>query len=492
MTDHHTDSAEPLPSRREGAIHRLAREPFFLGAVVVLGLNDHVLKPALHNAATGKLSDLAGLFAVGFAASALPARRASRLPVAALLLVGVAAFVAVNLSADVASHVERVLDGLLPWDNRITPDPIDLATAPAAAVGWLAATRRPERAHERSARPPRRRSRVDPRLVLPLAVLVATASYRNPEPWLDHRGPDGEVEVFNTDEGGSARAAGRLADLTDSGRHEPPDIDGAGGFEGPDFEPSPDQLADCRPGVPDHCIRVVDQLELQETDDGGATWSSVFRIDPEADEADAGWVADQYSYADRDPGFRQVVIDTDGAIAALIAHETWLLRTPDGRWSRDEASFRSIAPGLVAMLLGGLGLSSMTVSAVRSSRLREMIGDRPWPAIGLVAFVVTGLLGTPGRIVAAVPLVMGGLLGLIGLVQGADRHRLLSTGVALVPTAVASIGLQQWHLTGDPDRARIVVLFTVTLALGAVIATLVDTRTRRPVDRTDDTWPSID
>ena len=61
-----------------------------------------------------------------------------------------------------------------------------------------------------------------------------------------------------------------------------------------------------------------------------------------------------------------------------------------------------------------------------------------------------------------------------------------------VPTALASIGLRQWHLTGDPDRARIVVLFTVTLALGAVIATLVDTRTRRPVEPTDDTRPSID
>lgn len=59
--------------------------PAFLAALGILLLNDFVLKPALHNGATGKISDFAGLFVFGVFWAALYARR--RLTV--ILAVGV-------------------------------------------------------------------------------------------------------------------------------------------------------------------------------------------------------------------------------------------------------------------------------------------------------------------------------------------------------------------------------------------------------------------
>src|SRR5215813_11555801 len=41
---------------------RILSSPALVGALGILLLNDHVLKPALHNWVTGKLSDFAGVF----------------------------------------------------------------------------------------------------------------------------------------------------------------------------------------------------------------------------------------------------------------------------------------------------------------------------------------------------------------------------------------------------------------------------------------------
>src|SRR5688572_32924538 len=48
-----------LRSRRPSRLS----SPVFLGALALLLVNDFILKPTLHNWATGKLSDAAGLFA---------------------------------------------------------------------------------------------------------------------------------------------------------------------------------------------------------------------------------------------------------------------------------------------------------------------------------------------------------------------------------------------------------------------------------------------
>jgi len=53
---------------------RLLAHPYFTGACLVLALNDQVFKRLVPGAVTGKLSDVAGVFAASVAVSVLTAR----------------------------------------------------------------------------------------------------------------------------------------------------------------------------------------------------------------------------------------------------------------------------------------------------------------------------------------------------------------------------------------------------------------------------------
>src|SRR5688572_20457466 len=61
------------------AEHRFAAivTPIFIAALVLLALNDHVLKAAYGNPLTGKLSDFAGLFAFAVFFASLAPRHAA-------------------------------------------------------------------------------------------------------------------------------------------------------------------------------------------------------------------------------------------------------------------------------------------------------------------------------------------------------------------------------------------------------------------------------
>jgi hypothetical protein len=81
--------------------------PAPLGAVVLMALNDHVLKARFHNAATGKLSDLAACFflpllVAGVLGMLVPLRLGWRLALGAVVTAAV--FVALELS-DIAGAV---------------------------------------------------------------------------------------------------------------------------------------------------------------------------------------------------------------------------------------------------------------------------------------------------------------------------------------------------------------------------------------------------
>src|SRR5690349_17196033 len=78
----HIPSVAPRTARPS----EILMSPGLLVALAVLVVNDWVLKPAFHNAVTGKLSDVAGVAALGLFARALAPRR----PVAAAVGAGVA------------------------------------------------------------------------------------------------------------------------------------------------------------------------------------------------------------------------------------------------------------------------------------------------------------------------------------------------------------------------------------------------------------------
>jgi hypothetical protein len=105
--------------------------PAFIAALVLLVVNDFALKPLLHNALTGKLSDFAGLFALTwFVAAAWPRRR--RLTAA---LVG-AAFV--FWKTGYSEPLIAWLDAAVPFAVGRTVDLIDLVALPMVPLAlWM-------------------------------------------------------------------------------------------------------------------------------------------------------------------------------------------------------------------------------------------------------------------------------------------------------------------------------------------------------------------
>jgi hypothetical protein len=131
--------------------------PGLLVSLAVLVLNDWVLKPAFHNAVTGKLSDVAGVAALGLFARALAPRR----PVAAAVCAGTLFALwkspasqplidGWNALGSITIH--RVVDGtdlaallVLPWvwsyaPRRVTlPEPLRRALSAALAAACVVA-----------------------------------------------------------------------------------------------------------------------------------------------------------------------------------------------------------------------------------------------------------------------------------------------------------------------------------------------------------------
>ncbi|MDX2009640.1 MAG: hypothetical protein SFW67_05600 [Myxococcaceae bacterium] len=122
----------------------LLLRPLALAAVATLALNDHVLKPWLHNALTGKLSDVAGCFVLPlFVAAVLDALgvRAPRLRLGVGAIATLVFFTALKGSPVVASRVSEVLAGA--WHvigqrgGPILADPTDLLALPAIGAAWV-------------------------------------------------------------------------------------------------------------------------------------------------------------------------------------------------------------------------------------------------------------------------------------------------------------------------------------------------------------------
>ena len=126
-----------------------ALHPVTLAAVVVLVVNDWVLKPRWGpNVVTGKLSDLAGLAAApvvltaalglallvvrGLGGRVEPGLTPRRLTLA-ILATG-AVFTAIKLSARAAGWFTDVIGVVRP--ARVALDPTDLACLPMLAVAW--------------------------------------------------------------------------------------------------------------------------------------------------------------------------------------------------------------------------------------------------------------------------------------------------------------------------------------------------------------------
>lgn len=112
--------------------------PAWLGALAVLGLNDHLFKGsgALPGALTGKLSDVAGMIVAPALLAALLGVRSRRGLFLCTVAVGLV-FSLINLSPACADAWSWLM-GLVGFPWAITVDPTDLLALPALALGWRA------------------------------------------------------------------------------------------------------------------------------------------------------------------------------------------------------------------------------------------------------------------------------------------------------------------------------------------------------------------
>ncbi len=163
-----------MTGEREGQVGRSLRalaHPLAIAALVLLALNDHVLKQAWPGFVTGKLSDVAGLVVAPLLlAVPLAALGVRRCDVTAVLLTG-AGFVAVKTTeagAALASDTWTAVAGT----SYIRSDPSDLLALPALLV----ALRLHRLAGRARARLRQRAVATAGAVVLPFAVLATAAT----------------------------------------------------------------------------------------------------------------------------------------------------------------------------------------------------------------------------------------------------------------------------------------------------------------------------
>ncbi|MFG1887320.1 hypothetical protein ACGFIR_05540 [Micromonospora sp. NPDC049051] len=333
--------SHPVP-RRDGAPATLAwlGHPATVTALVLLVVNDHLLKPAFPGLVTGKLSDVAGLLVAPTLVAVLLTLLAPRLParVAAGLGLGLVAagFTAVKSSGYAAAGASA-LWSTVSGPSLVRADPTDLFALPALVLAgwtWSRARRAPVR---------RRTARLVRLLVLlPAATLAvaATSAVHYPDAVraavLDGQLAAGigygyDTRVFDD------TPAWRLSGDDGLTWRDPirGETEALAGTKGPVAGPV---SQGCSTATPTRCYRVVPgRLAVEQSDDAGRTWQPAWG----ATEAQRAVLRRQYP----DPGPRGerlttqelAVRDTgDGRHVVLVANgrDGFAVRRPDGSWER--------------------------------------------------------------------------------------------------------------------------------------------------------------
>ena len=311
-----TTTAETDRTARRKALGWLAH-PATIASVIVLVVNDHLLKPTYGTWWTGKLSDVAGLvFAPALLAVAVslcaPRVRMRALIPAAIATVGLG-FAVVKTTAAGAAAASAAWTAIA-GPSVVLRDPTDLLAIPALAVAWVIARRTVERQATAAAPPenpgPRQRAGAFLRwgVVLPLAVLATAATSESPD-------DPSATEIAVVD---SVLVAG----ITDGYDVWTTSTDGVTWVEVPSDQAALQKdLVDSAGGTatracvktdPDTCFRAVPgRLAVEMSLDGGEAWE----IDWEIPDGTRAALDDRF---------------VGGSIRTLSTHGVAVLATDDG------------------------------------------------------------------------------------------------------------------------------------------------------------------
>ncbi|MFF0771752.1 hypothetical protein ACFYUK_22895 [Nonomuraea wenchangensis] len=387
-----------------------------VAGVIVLLVNDHLLKQAWPGFVTGKLSDVAGLLVAPPLLALLFLRRAD---LAATLATGVlfALVKTTETGAEAASHVWTLVAG----PSRVLADPTDLLALPALALAWWIRNRS-------LAAPSSPRARV--LLTAPLALLAVAASGAAPQATSEAASVEvrGERIIVHTHDS----AAWTSADRGDTWVYESTS-------DRPRKRPT---TAMCVPYKATRCYRVTPgRLGVEQSDDGGDTWRPSWS--PPRDDLDR--LARQYD-DDLPRSGGLAVQGWRGGHVVVVANgsEGILLRDETGSWRRlghpgeperapdtyPEAVTAAFLAGCVLFGAAGAGLGryhraylAVTTAAclsflgVAASSISPALGGH----VGLLAFLA----------LATIPAAF--IVGTILLIAGRARPLPIAVGVLSAP-----------------------------------------------------------
>ncbi|MET7961278.1 hypothetical protein [Micromonospora zamorensis] len=493
--------------------------PATLLALVVLVVNDHVLKLALPGLVTGKLSDVVGLVLAPPLVAVLLTLLVPRLPARAAALAGLVAvgagFAVVKSSgyaAELASSAWTVLAG----PSLVRADRTDLLTLPALGLAWWSWTRSRRR-------PVRQRTARLVRLlvVLPPAVLAVTATsavyfpYALGTAMVDGRPAISVGSGYNTSDWPSSVSDGQWA-VSDS----------AAATWRPATETEQLRLSEqdagqrqaCVPAEPHRCYRTVaGHLRVEQTDDAGANWRVAWEVS-DARREELARRSPNPGNIDQHYVSRDLIVypAAGGGHEVLVANgrDGFLRRLPDGGWQRDGFLFREGHRGnfgwydppllegggvrdrqtdlLLAVVLA-LTLGFAVTVVAGHLAIRRGGGRHWWGLAGCASMLFVGALLTgvwnrdsdTGTVMVALMIILPmGALTAAGLVVRAWFEGALTRWIGwaltglLVTAILSGLPLAGW-LGGTPPQSRtaaaLALLATVPgLLLAKRIAGLVD------------------
>ena len=480
-----------IASRSRAAVLTWLAHPVTVLALALLTVNDHLLKAAYPGPVTGKLSDLAGLVVAPPVVATVAVFATRRLPAAvaahgAILAVG-AAF-ALTKAYPPGAVAASALWSLVRGPSVILADRTDLATLPILAlVAWIAgrARGRPDPGRAWRLRPDLAR-RLSILVVLPAATLAiaATSAVYYPSavtvvPWHSEIAV-GVAYTFQEPVPGKASAWRVSADGA-TWRDLPPQEEP--GFDAAGRSPVTER---CAPApATRECYRVVPtHLRVEQSNDGGATWSVSWEITdqrrdllayqyPKISDVSTDLASRALAISARPGGYVVVVANGRDGLAVRDVSGDWR-RTgmpPDHGRSYDPPQPIDKTPGnlilaaVLAALLAGLVTVGVAVAGAAAVRKATMIVFSTVLALAapLALLATLGLYGhdemlqvMTGAVAIGLTLVAG--VGAVGIVSSVlyvnavrGRSAAWAAAAALIVTVtVMVLSLSVPWLTGRP------------------------------------------